>query len=67
MFFSLSVESLRACVESFGLIEKSTHAIQAIVCDVVVILHTTFHACCVAILSRRHLGETSCKGHCSLV
>ena len=47
--FSLSVESLRACVESFGLglIDKSTYAIQAIVGDGAVMpLY-----CCVAMLS----------------
>ena len=47
--FSLSVESLRACVESFrlGLIDKSTYAIQVIVGDGAVMpLY-----CCVAILS----------------
>ena len=51
--FSLSAESLRACVESFelGLTDKSTYAIQAIVGDGAVILYDSFHACWVAILS----------------
>ena len=42
--FSLSVESLRACVESFerGLIDKLTHAIQANVCDGAAMLSIVF-------------------------
>ena len=63
--FSLSVKSLRSCVENFecGLIDKSTHAIQANVCDGAVrwrcamVLYDSFHACWVlSILSRATFG-----------